>query len=102
MKEKGKELAEDIGHDLGVLGGIIADKVKQKFQAKEANLGELNEQMTQEEKCMDDADACELEDEEPTIKEANLGKNNKQTLDEKCFDDADACEIEDEYPEETP
>jgi len=51
---------------------------------------------------MDDADACELEDEEPTIKEANLGKNNKQTLDEKCFDDADACEIEDEYPEETP
>jgi len=61
---------------------------------KEANLG-VNEEQTLEEKCLDDADACEVE-EEPKIKEANLGKGDKLSQEEKCLDDADACEIDNE------
>ena len=101
LKAAGAGLAEDIGHDLSVLGGMIANKMKSQFQAKEANLGDLEntQKLTPEEKCMDDADACEL-DEEPKVKEAKLGKNNKQTLDEKCFDDADACELDEETSQE--
>ena len=48
-----------------------------------------------DEKCFDDADACEVEEEAKVAKEANLGKaDNPKELDEKCFDDADACEVD--------
>ena len=44
------------------LGGIIYKAAKNKFESKEADLGK-NEKLSEEEKCLDDADACEVEDE---------------------------------------
>ena len=77
---------------LGAFGGMIMKAAKDKMDGtKEANLGKADNPKELDEKCFDDADACELEVEPEVVKEANLGKaNNPQELDEKCFDDADA------------
>lgn len=61
---------------------------------KEANLGKANNPQELDEKCFDDADACEVEEEAKVAKEANLGKADKMSEEEKCIDDADACEAE--------
>lgn len=96
-KEGEKDLKAKAGEAIGALGGMILKAAKDKFQTKEADLGKMDK-LTEEEKCMDDADACEIEDEPPKkqIKEANVGKNEKLSEEEKCFDDADACEVEEE------
>ena len=93
-----QDMKAKIGNVAKGLGGLIFKAAGEKMDGtKEADLGK-NEKLSQEEKCLDDADACEVEDEFPPfkVKEANVGKNDPQTLDEKCFDDADACELEEE------
>ena len=98
-KDGESDLSDKLKSGIGALGGMIMKAAKDKMDStKEADLGK-NEKLSQEEKCMDDADACELDDEPVVakVKEANLGKaNNPMELDEKCFDDADACELEEE------
>lgn len=59
--------------------------------------------MSEEEKCLDDADACEIDDQpvEKKImntKEANLGESDsKMDPKDECFDDGAKCDLDD-YP----
>lgn len=59
--------------------------------------------MSEEDKCLDDADACEVDDQlvEKKImntKEANLGdSDSRMDPKDECFDDGAKCDLED-YP----
>ena len=84
---------------LGAFGGMIMKAAKDKMDGtKEANLGKADNPKELDEKCFDDADACEVDEPiEKKImrqKEAKLGESDvKADPRGQCFDDGVNCDV---------